>query len=985
MAANLTANFAANTSNFSAGVQEIKRQLTSLNTEIEKNKQKIAEANKELKENQKRYEELQKATNNGATATAEQAKEMQQLQDAIARTTANLGSLRTTQQDLTAQQRTLNRSLQDTQQQANKTAKTSDTLKKNFKDLGKEIAIVSTAITGAVTALYKFTADAAKMADDINTLATTTGLSTETIQKYTYAADLCDISLETVTGSIRKLKTAMTSDSKTALFDDLNIKIRDTAGNLRDSESVFFDVIDALSQIPNETERDAKAMELLGKSATELNTIIADGGANLRKVSAEMEKYILPQSTLDRLNGFNDKIDTISTRWKGISAKMGAEFADSFDGAFDLVNGLFDGLEDKIANGDFAKFADELADDLVAVGETIGNVIKFVWDFKDVIGSAVVSLVSFKTAIAIGNIIDATVTSIKSFTKATLAADAAQKTLNATGAANPYILIASALAAVVGGLVSYAVNAESAAEKTKRLNQEVENLNQKAEESREVAKDVQALAKEYESLYQQASNSADAKERLKAIQDQLVGTYGTESEKLDLVNGKYADQLAILKGISAEKAVQAERDAKEAYLSAQDTLKSGYTYSMDGINKGSTQYRDWSFSFYQKNRNIIGSDYDLLNAFDADNNTQLSFKGGTDYDTILSALTTSLNDLNSKYGNNVDAKLYAAINGAIRDVQSAKANYDSAVKNYNTPATSTQSNIKANTAWYDRFHAREKNVTPSLTPAQKEEKYESSVADLDYQLSMDLITEKEYYAQLTVLRDTYLAENSEKWKKANIAIHKYNKSLYDGGNSLGSYAEKESNRVTSALEKVEKAYKDTLDAIDKEIEKHDRAKEDEEMQKKIDVVQAKLRYEKIDELTKREYEKELARLEEEKAELLYDRQMADAKAAAEDRYNAAKDLYNSADSNTKAMLDASYTATLTPPSYSDLTAALNSATAAINRLNDTNTGAVNSVSNSTSNNTTNNNKNNININISGIDKAIDNLADEIKKAISSQI
>lgn len=985
MAANLTANFGANTSNFTAGVQEIKRQLTSLNTEIEKNKQKIAEANKELKENQKRYEELQKATNNGATATAEQAKEMQQLQDAIARTTANLGSLRTTQQDLTAQQRTLNRSLQDTQQQANKTAKTSDTLKKNFKDLGKEIAIVSTAITGAVTALYKFTADAAKMADDINTLATTTGLSTETIQKYTYAADLCDISLETVTGSIKKLKQAMTSDSKTALFDDLNIKIRDTAGNLRDSESVFFDVIDALSQIPNETERDAKAMELLGKSATELNTIIADGGANLRKVSADMEKYILPQSTLDRLNDFNNKIDTISARWKGISAKMGAEFADSFNGAFDLVNGLFDGLEDKLANGDFAKFADELADDLVAVGETIGNVIKFVWDFKDVIGSAVVSLVSFKTAIAIGNIIDATVTSIKSFTKATLAADAAQKTLNATGAANPYILIASALAAVVGGLVSYAANAESAADKTKRLNQEVENLNQKAEKSREVAKDVQALAKEYESLYQQASNSADAKERLKAIQDQLVGTYGTESEKLDLVNGKYADQLAILKGISAEKAVQAERDAKEAYLSAQDTLKSGYTYSMDGINKGSTQYQDWSFSFYQKNRNIIGSDYDLLNAFDTDNNTQLSFKGGTDYDTILSALTTSLNDLNSKYGNNVDAKLYAAINGAIRDVQSAKANYDSAVKNYNTPATSTQSSVQANTAWYDRFHAREKNVTPSLTPSQKEEKYDSSVADLDYQLSMDLITEKEYYAQLTVLRDTYLAENSEKWKKANIAIHKYNKSLYDGSNSLGSYAEKESNRVTSALEKVEKAYKDTLDAIDAEIEKHDRAKEDEEMQKKIDVVQAKLRYEKIDELTKREYEKELARLEEEKAELLYDRQMADAKSAAEDRYNVAKDLYNSADSNTKAMLDASYTATLTPPSYSDLTSALNSATAAINRLNDINTGAVTSVSNSTNNNTTNNNKNNININISGIDKAIDNLADEIKKAISSQI
>ena len=167
---------------------------------------------------------------------------------------------------------------------------------------------------GLLQHCISFLADAAKMADDINTLATTTGLSTETIQKYTYAADLCDISLETLADSIKQTKLAMTSDSKTALFDELNVKIRDTAGNLRDSESVFFDVIDALSQIPNETERDAKAMELLGESAQKLNTIIVDGGDSFRKISADMEKYILPQSTLDRLNDFNNKIDTISAR-----------------------------------------------------------------------------------------------------------------------------------------------------------------------------------------------------------------------------------------------------------------------------------------------------------------------------------------------------------------------------------------------------------------------------------------------------------------------------------------------------------------------------------------------------------------------------------------------------------------------------------------------------------------------------------------------
>lgn len=1002
MAANLTANFGASTSSFSEGVQEIKRQLTSLNTALEQNKQKIADANKEIKENTKRLDELKKATNNGATATAEQAQEMQQLQDAISRTTANLGSLRTTQQELTAQQRNLNRSLQDTQQQANKTAKTSETLKNNLSDLGKEAAVVSGAITAAITALYKFTSDAAKMADDVNTLSTTTGLSTETIQKYTYATNLCDVSLETVTGSIKKLKTAMSTDSKAALFDDLNVKIKDTSGNLRDSESVFYDVIEALSKIPNETERDAKAMELLGKSATELNTLIADGGASFKKVSEDMAKYILPQETLDRLNDFNNKIDTIKARWQGASYQMGAEFVDSFGGAFDTVNGLLDKLEDSIANGDFAKFADELADDLVAVGNAIGTAVKFCWDFKDVIGAAVVSLATFKAAIAIGNIIDATVTSIKSFTKATLAADAAQKTLNATGAANPYVLIASALAAVVGGLITYASQADTAAEKTEKLNKEVADLNDRAEESKKAAESVEALALEYQDLYNNANDNADVKERLKEIQDKLVSTYGTEADQIDLVNGKYADQLGLLQDIAAEKKAQSERDITEAYLKAKESKDKGFSFDLDtGSGYWIDQKQQYTRWLAELNRE---ANYGALNILDSLNSFTLpvgenskatiAFKAGTDYESMLSVLNNSLNLLEKEYGENVDPALYASINAAIKDIQSAKANYDNAVANYNdlnNPTKNSSNPTYEQNIWNNiskQKHQQEQanQGTTSLTTDEKEDLYDKYLADLDYQRSMDIISDTEYFKNLATLRDAYLEENSDKWKKANIAIHNYQKSLSKSTEkTLGDVAEKESERVVSALDKVEKAYKDTLDAIDKEIEKHDREKEDEEINKKIATVQAKIKYDKIDELTRRELEKELEKLKEEKAELLYDRQMEDRKAAAAESYNIAKDLYNSADDKTKAQIDANYTATLTPPSTSDLTAALNSATAAINRLNDNNTGAISSISNSTNNNTTNNNKNNININISGIDKAIDNLADEIKRAITSQL
>ena len=53
MAQELTANFGANSTKFSKGVQEIKAQLTELNKALELNKQAVADTNKKAKEYEK--------------------------------------------------------------------------------------------------------------------------------------------------------------------------------------------------------------------------------------------------------------------------------------------------------------------------------------------------------------------------------------------------------------------------------------------------------------------------------------------------------------------------------------------------------------------------------------------------------------------------------------------------------------------------------------------------------------------------------------------------------------------------------------------------------------------------------------------------------------------------------------------------------------------------------------------------------------------
>ena len=66
-------------------------------------------------------------------------------------------------------------------------------------------------------------------------------------------------------------------------FQSLGVEITDTTdGSLRPADQVLLEVIDALSQMENETERNALASDLLGKSYQNLNPLIVSGTEDLK-------------------------------------------------------------------------------------------------------------------------------------------------------------------------------------------------------------------------------------------------------------------------------------------------------------------------------------------------------------------------------------------------------------------------------------------------------------------------------------------------------------------------------------------------------------------------------------------------------------------------------------------------------------------------------------------------------------------------------
>ena len=215
-----------------------------------------------------------------------------------------------------------------------------------LQDYAKKAGAAIVAGTTAVaTGLSALTLKSALAADDLNTLAKQSGFSTADIQKWQYASDLIDVSIDDIVKSAAKMKKNMISTSKTtiAAWDQLGIKVKDSNGHLRNSTTVFYETLTALSKVQNETERDTLAMTLFGKSADSLAGIVDDGGAALQELAGKAEKagVILSQDTLDSANALNDKVDILKATVKGFAGKVGSELAGRASKALDIVGAHF--------------------------------------------------------------------------------------------------------------------------------------------------------------------------------------------------------------------------------------------------------------------------------------------------------------------------------------------------------------------------------------------------------------------------------------------------------------------------------------------------------------------------------------------------------------------------------------------------------------------------------------------------------------------
>lgn len=221
-----------------------------------------------------------------------------------------------------------------------------------LESAGRAMQGLSMAAAAVVAAIGALTVKSGKWADDINAMSKVYHIGTGELQKYSAAADLVDVDVETIAKSHTKLEKSMSSAAKgtganAEAFERLGVSVTDANGNLRDGDEVWQEVITALGQVENETERDALAMQLMGKSAQELNPLIEDGGETYKNLAETLAKYdldFIDQETLDQANAFNDSLDTIKAigmvAFQQLGTQLAAYLAPVMERVVDLVGRL---------------------------------------------------------------------------------------------------------------------------------------------------------------------------------------------------------------------------------------------------------------------------------------------------------------------------------------------------------------------------------------------------------------------------------------------------------------------------------------------------------------------------------------------------------------------------------------------------------------------------------------------------------------------
>lgn len=427
-----------------------------------------------------------------------------------------------------------------TKEAADKVDKTSKQMTASLDKVGKALAVAGAAVVGALGLALKSAMD---YASDMEKVSIITGVATEQLSKLGYAAYQVDVPMEAVSTGLRIMTRTMYDSTKGSqdaadAYAALGISVTDSNGNLRDANDVLLDVADRFSQMTNETERSAVAQKIFGRSGADLVPVLALGRDGIQKYADEAERLggVLANDAAKRLGDAEAATKRASQAFLGAKLAIGSALAPAVEAASNLVAGFVGWLN---------RLPSPLRDTVIQTVAFAGGLA--------LAGGTVLLLI-----VKVLQLVDA----VKKLSQA-------QAVFNALAAANPYVLLAMAVAGVITVIYNLASAKKREADATKATAQAHEDAAQ-----RTIDAEQQAAAETEQAAQEAAQKQRDIANRLgDALVDAIRRRTEDERDAIVSQQRKVADLLVQgyrERARAAEEAGRKELDAFDKTVAAEE-------------------------------------------------------------------------------------------------------------------------------------------------------------------------------------------------------------------------------------------------------------------------------------------------------------------------------------------------------------------------------------------------------------------------------
>ena len=605
---NLFSKVSMDASDFSAGAQKVRKELTDLNKAFADNKARMKAASDEMKAMEKEQRSLNQAVKSG-TATEEQKTRYKELGEKIDQARLKMAQLKTVEQDLKSKTAAATAELKKMNSGMSETKSSTDSARSSLQGLGTALKALAVGATGkklydwligsnaemeqyvtSFTVMLGSAEKAQAMIKSMTEFAAATPLELTDIVSAGQLLMNYGVAAEDLIPTMQKLGDLAGGNAeklnRVALaYGQMLAKGKVTGEELRQMTEAGVPLLQTLAETMGKTTAEVQDLSSKGKvGINDLNNAITSLTTGSGKFAGMMEQQ--SQTMNGMLSTMKDNFDQFGR--------------DIGEGAFQQVKSSLQDVMDMIQkaseDGTLDEVAKDVGDALSGIIKILTGTVKVAYEYRDAIAICAAALVTLKVATTVAG-------AVERFKKATEAATAAQAAMNAVANANPYVLLASALAAVGSACLIIAKNSAEANRHFAELKNNADEMVQ--EKENEIAV-IRRNAEVYDELRNKANLTTQEESALKTVAEELQKALGDNVEVINQKTGAYNDLTtsvdAYIESLRREAWLENYKSAYQEAIGNIDALREKVAQTEADMKSA---VPDWLVDFYKG----IGGEY----------------------------------------------------------------------------------------------------------------------------------------------------------------------------------------------------------------------------------------------------------------------------------------------------------------------------------------------------------------------------------------